>query len=134
MKLKFGLRKEGIYLCKKNKNMENSFNLGYQKQLFNVVQKIVDLKKSILTEIFLLANSGKEKKIDTPLGKLYFLKRKQQKLEDVNIKEAITLIKKIDEIIVRLEQNLDLKNEFLKDVFDEEDYLCVEPKATLKEN
>ncbi len=114
--------------------MENSSNLNYQKQLFNVVQKIVDLKKSILTETFLLANNGKEKKIDTPLGKLYFLKRKQQKLEDLNIKGVITLIKKIDEMIVSLEQNLDLKNEFCKDVFEEEDYLCIESKITLKEN
>ena len=60
--------------------------------------------------------------------------RFQQKLEDLNIKGVITLIKKIDEMIVSLEQNLDLKNEFCKDVFEEEDYLCIESKITLKEN
>lgn len=72
--------------------MENSFNLNYQKQLFNVVQKMVDLKKSVINESFLLANGGKEKKLDSTLSTFYFIKRKNEKITDPNLKEIMLLL------------------------------------------
>lgn len=115
------------------KQQPNYSELSYQKQLFVLVDNVCKLKNSILTETFLLANNGKEKKVEQPIAKLYYLKRKQEKVQDENIEEAINFMKLIDKLILNLEGRLQLKNNFINDVFEEDDYLCNEPKATLKE-
>lgn len=104
-----------------------TFNLNYQKQLFNVVQKTVELKTSILNESFLLANSGKEKKMDSALETLNSIKKKQVKLNDPNIKEILLLLQFIDETVLKLEGRLELKNGFKNEVFDKEVYLEQKP-------
>ena len=115
------------------KQQPNYSELSYQKQLFVLVDNVCKLKNSILKETFLLANNGKEKKVEQPIAKLYYLKRKQEKVEDENIGDTVNFIKLIDKLIVNLESRLELKNNFIKDVFEEDDYLCNAPKTNFKE-
>ena len=87
-------------------------NLAYQKQLLNTLKNIVDFRTNLFTNSALLANGGKEKEWSsiTSMGK--FIKKQLEKTDDSNLRILVSVLTDIEEPILQLENNLELKNLF----------------------
>jgi hypothetical protein len=93
-------------------------DLAYQKQLYRVLEKIVDLRTQLLTETAILANNCKPKVWDSPYATARFLEKRMLKEQDENLMTIAPLLKSLIDPIIKLEGNLTLKNSFIEAIGD----------------
>jgi len=96
------------------KTQENSkqTDLVYQKQLLSTLQKIVDFRTMLLGEAAIIANDGKLKEWPSAASLVKQVKKRLEKADDENLFVIALLLKSIEEPILQLENNLELKNNF----------------------
>ena len=113
----------------KNVNSKQT-NLVYQKQLFSTLEKIVTFRTELLKDAALIANEAKEKEWTSLSSQIKFVKKQVEKTEDENLKVISSILKSIEEPILQLESNLELKNSFRQII--SEQSLIDEPETLLE--
>lgn len=98
----------------KHKDKTKQANLQYQKQLFNTLKSLVDSRTQLISNLSVIANDGKEKDWPTISSKIKFIKNKLEKEPNEILFIMVDVLKNLEEPIIKLEGNLDLKNSFLE--------------------
>jgi hypothetical protein len=114
----------------KTKENPKQNNLLYQKQLYNTLKLISDFRTQLLTEGAILANDAKSKEWPSPISKVKLLRKQIEKTNDENLRVVSTLLKDIEQPILQLEQNLELKNSF-RELIEEQSLLEKQEPATI---
>lgn len=96
--------------------IENSIqsSLAYQKQLFNAVEKLVNLRTELIKSAVLLINEGKEKEWPSINSQVKFLRKNIDKSTDGNLKTVSEIARVLEKPIIDLEAHLELKNNFVQ--------------------
>ncbi len=95
-------------------------DLIYQKQLLIILNMIMELRIKLFTEAAILANDGKPKIWSSVTAMIKFLEKKGEKNDDENVTVVIALLKSMKQPIVKLEGNLELKNDFIRVIMEQE--------------
>jgi hypothetical protein len=85
-------------------------DLVYQKQLLNALQKIVDFRTQLISDAALIANEGKSKEWSSIGAQIKHIKKQVEKGDDINLKIITSILLNIEDPILKLEKNLELKN------------------------
>lgn len=95
--------------------IENSIqsSLAYQKQLFNAVEKLVNVRTELIKSAVLLINEGKDKEWPSLNSQVKFLRKNIDKSTDKNLKTVSEIARQLEKPILDLESNLELKNSFV---------------------
>jgi len=87
-------------------------NLEYQKQLLGTLKKIVDFRTTLISEAAIISNDCKIKEWNGIQSQVKQIKKQVEKKEDINLEIIASLLKDMEEPILQLENNLELKNNF----------------------
>lgn len=95
----------------KNVNPKET-NLVYQKQLFSTLKRIVELRTQLIADASQIANDGKAKEWPSITSQVKFVRKQIGKTTDENLIVILSILKSLEEPILKLETNLELKNSF----------------------